>query len=238
MIRIAVCDDQESDLEAAAEAASAYFHTKGIPAEICRFSDPCLLLGLPQSDWDAVILDILMPSASGIDIAREIRRSGRDTGIIFLTSSPDFAVDAFSLNAAHYIVKPFAKHDMADALDRVLGRQKGIILISLGSGAVQSLPVRDIIYIESIAYRRIVHASSGSYPEVKRSLSAFMEELERLTPGQFIQPYRGYIANLDCIRTISPRSLIMQNGDSILIKPGDFRKIRNTFFEWSFRRME
>ena len=65
--------------------------------------------------------------------------------------------------------------------------------------------------------------------------SMMFAELEELTPGQFIQPYRGYIVNLDAIRTISSDKIIMQNGDFILIKRGDFRHLKDLFFKWSFR---
>ena len=62
-----------------------------------------------------------------------------------------------------------------------------------------------------------------------------MEEFNNLSPGQFIQPYRGYIVNQNVIRTITPEHLVLHNGDSILIKRGDFRRLREIFFSWSFR---
>ena len=61
-----------------------------------------------------------------------------------------------------------------------------------------------------------------------------MEELEKMRPGLFIQPYRGYIVNMESIKTIEPRRMLLKSGDTILIKRGDFRKIRDTYFSWSF----
>ena len=73
---------------------------------------------------------------------------------------------------------------------------------------------------------------------VEDAIIKMLEELEALCPGQFLQPYRGYVVNLDAIRTIASDRLVLRNGDSILIKRGDFRRLREKFFEWSFRSTE
>ena len=70
--------------------------------------------------------------------------------------------------------------------------------------------------------------------EVKDTLSRMQEELDSISPGQFIQPYRGYIVNLDAVRTVASDRIFLNNGEFILIKRGDFRRIRSLLFAWSF----
>ena len=108
------------------------------------------------------------------------------------------------------------------------------LLVNVGNGAVQSVSIDKILYIESQGYRRVVHALDGSYEEIKNTLSHMQEELEAISPGQFIQPYRGYIVNLDAVRTVASDRIFLNNGEFILIKRGDFRRIRSLLFAWSF----
>lgn len=75
---------------------------------------------------DLAILDICMPGVLGTEIAREIRRRSRDvTDIVFLTASPDFAVEAFALHANDYLTKPFTRQRLTETLDRVIEKGGG-----------------------------------------------------------------------------------------------------------------
>lgn len=64
-----------------------------------------------------LLLDICMPGLLGTDIAREVRQRKDKTEIVFLTGSDEFAVEAFTLKAAHYLVKPFSQDEFDEALE-------------------------------------------------------------------------------------------------------------------------
>ncbi len=242
MVRIAVCDDQSAHLKKVIESAEEYFRKHPeYQARIEGFGNSASFLETlgRSGGWDIVILDICMPGISGTEIAREIRKRHDHTGIIFISASSDYAVDAFALNAVHYVLKPFSGEQFEEAMTRALQpfseKKPKRIILHLENGAVRNIDIDDISYIESIAYRRIVHASTGKYEEMRKTLSAFLSELDDMSPGQFIQPYRGYIVNLNAIRTITPEYIVMNSGERILIKRGDFRRLRSLFFDWSFR---
>ena len=197
-------------------------------------------IGYTPKQGDIVVLDICLPGMLGTDVAREIRRRNDRTEIIFISISRDYAIDAFSLKAVHYVVKPFSQAQLDEALDRAMAsfEEKNIrrLLINIGNGEVQSVSIDKILYIESQGYRRVVHTAEGLYEEVKNTLSRMQEELDSISPGQFIQPYRGYIVNLDAVRTIASDRIFLHDGEFILIKRGDFRRIRSLLFDWSFGR--
>ena len=100
-MRIAVCDDDPRELEHFEKALQGWDPTR--KAE--KFLDGASLLeaakGVP--DFDIAFLDIYMPGESGVDIARALREISPETGIAFVTTSTEHAVDAFSLNALHYL---------------------------------------------------------------------------------------------------------------------------------------
>ena len=65
-----------------------------------------LLETIPVHHFDLLLLDILMPGITGMDAAREIRQTNSTIPIIFLTSSSEYAVESYRVNAADYLLKP------------------------------------------------------------------------------------------------------------------------------------
>lgn len=72
-----------------------------------------------RMDSDLVFLDIEMPDISGIEFAAELTRMGKGIDIVFVTSYGQYAIEAFNLNAMHYILKPFSTEMVITALNRV-----------------------------------------------------------------------------------------------------------------------
>lgn len=241
MFSIAICDDQHDQLKAIGKALDSYAasHPR-MEIEPEFFANPLQLIGKLSSgaEWDAVILDVCMAGMMGTEAAREIRKKLGSIPIIFISISREYAVEAFSLNAVHYLVKPYSQDGFDEALDRALGplpaRSSGKVMLKLRSGILHSVDADSILFIESVGYSRLVHTDGNIYEETRKTLSSFMEELGKLRPGMFIQPYRGYIVNMEAIRTIEPRRIVLRNGEGILIKRGDFRRIRDQYFSWSF----
>lgn len=81
---------------------------------------------------DIALLDICMPGVLGTEVAREIQRKSQDvTDIVFLTNSPDFAVEAFALHVDDYLTKPYTKKRLVDTLDRVMEKRRRRLYIPL-----------------------------------------------------------------------------------------------------------
>ena len=181
-----------------------------------------------------------MPGMLGTDLARSMVSRLPDVRIVFMSVSRDYAVDAFEMGAVHYVTKPVSQKTLFEALDRALApsaaKTPARLLVHMRNAVVQSIECDDIIYIESIGYTRVVHTWGGVYEEMRKTLSSLLEELDGLCPGRFFSPYRGYIVNLDHIATITPAHIEMRDGSRILIKRGDFRRIRDIFFAWTFSR--
>ncbi len=65
-----------------------------------------LLASMERENYDLLFLDVLMPGLSGIQAAREIRQKNENIKIVFLTSSPEYAVESYSVQATNYLLKP------------------------------------------------------------------------------------------------------------------------------------
>lgn len=69
---------------------------------------------------DLVLLDVDMPGITGLELAKLIQKEFPDTAIIFLTGFPEFAVEAFSLHVAGYLLKPISREKLSREVDHAL----------------------------------------------------------------------------------------------------------------------
>ena len=81
---------------------------------------------LASVEYDAVILDIMMPKRSGLQVVEQLRRQGNHTPVLFLTArdSIDDRVTGLDAGADDYLVKPFAFDELLARL-RVMTRKRG-----------------------------------------------------------------------------------------------------------------
>lgn len=244
MLHIVTCDDEPEQLELVSRAVKTYFSPAQNVATSVSVSDfSCardLLAALDSSSpCDIALLDICMGDMNGIKLAREILRRSPVAKIIFLTTSQDYAVEAFALGAVHYLVKPFSQKDFAIAMERALSalpEQPKKITVTGERGRTSVVNMDDIICVESVGHERIVTTKDGSLTELRKTLQGFLQEFERLSPGQFILPYRGYVINLAAVHTVLPLSVEMEGGIKIPLKRGDYTAIKNALFDYSFVR--
>ncbi len=81
----------------------------------------------PQEKFDLVILDVMMPKASGYDVCREIRARGARGPVLFLTAKAEEIdkVVGLKLGADDYVTKPFGVHELLARVEALLRRARG-----------------------------------------------------------------------------------------------------------------
>lgn len=109
-MKIAICDDDLTELNRITAFLDEYSKTKRILLTCKTFCSSIELASTAmQESYDLYLLDILMPALNGIELAREIRNFDRAADLIFLTSSPEYAVDSYTVKASDYLLKPVQK---------------------------------------------------------------------------------------------------------------------------------
>lgn len=80
---------------------------------------------ISMTDYDAVILDIMMPKIDGLEVLKEIRAQNMDVPVLFLTARDSIAdrVAGLDLGADDYLTKPFAFEELLARI-RVLVRKR------------------------------------------------------------------------------------------------------------------
>lgn len=241
MLSIVICEDDEKDLAYIRRVVDEYCAAHAEHSiRVEGFTNPSRMLDALEHGavWQIALLDVYLPGVLGTEVARELSKRLKEVDFIFLTNSQDFAVEAFALGAVHYLVKPFTALQLEEALDRAVASCAGPdgqrLVLRLENGAPCVVRLGEIEYIESIDRCRMVHTRDGVLTEQRQSLSALYEQLRRMSPGQFIAPYRGYVVNQNAIRTITAQGIVMRSGAVIPLKEGDFRRTREAFFAWMF----
>ena len=110
--------------------------------EVIAASDGVQALKLyPQNKYDLVVLDVMMPKASGYDVCRELRAAGAAAPILFLTAKGEEVdkVVGLKLGADDYVVKPFGVHELLARVEALLRRGRASSA-GLAAGAGAGLP--------------------------------------------------------------------------------------------------
>ena len=103
-IKIAFCDDDSSVLNDLHELLTRYRTEKNMQLDDYSFHSPLDLISEIErgARFDILFLDVLMPGENGIEAAEEIRIYDKNIKIIFLTSSSEYAVQSYTVNAFYY----------------------------------------------------------------------------------------------------------------------------------------
>lgn len=242
-MRIAICDDDINQLSDMKVAMKNYMNQHSEQRyEIECFDNPLeFLLRLEKTGgYDILLLDICMPGILGIDIAKEIRSKKLNSEIVFLTTSKDYAVEAFALKAAHYVVKPFTGKQFDEALDRAMGKFKNKqirnINIKLRNGEMRFIEYDEILYVENFSHSQVINLKNGESFEARQTLVELLDIFNEGSKGQFISPYRGFLVNQKSIRGIEPDKIILNNGKEIPIVKRNFAIIKQQYFSYMFAR--
>lgn len=241
MVRVAFCDDDVSALRELQGFLERYRRERGREMSGAAFCSPLELLAEVERGkrFDILFLDILMPGQNGIETAEELRRYDGDTKIIFLTSSKEFAVQSYGVEACFYQLKPMGWQDFCRVMDHALERcrQEGESSLLLRcSGAITRLELGRLEFCEVIHRTLLFHLSTGRVLEATGSL----DELERqlASDGRFFRVHRSYIVNLDYVQSISHRAVTMTCLTEIPIPRGKYGGIRDAFMDRAFRNWQ
>lgn len=174
---------------------------------------------IEQERPDLVLLDIQMPGLDGFGV---IETLSTPPPIVFITAYDEYAIRAFEVNALDYLLKPFSKERLEQAIQRAqvapadgqrFAARLGPLLESLVSqgqylarlavrapNCIRVLDVGAVDWISAEKEQTVVHVGNDTY-----ILPRTLAELEmRLDPAKFFRTHRAAIVNLDRVKAIIP----------------------------------
>ena len=237
MIKIAFCDDDMEVLHQMNELLDRYRVERNEDITYAAFQSPFELLTEIEKGIrpDILFLDVVMPGQNGMDVAKEIRQYDTNMKIIFLTSSPEFAVESYSVGAYFYQLKPIWEESFFRLMDAVLAeceKKKKNSLILRSKDGITRINLQQLEYCEVLGRKLLFHLENGAVLESAGSLDDLAGQLMQYS--NFFRPHRSFLVNMEYIQNISSRSIKMVNDAVIPIPHGKCSEIKNTYIEYAF----
>ena len=181
------------------------------PAVVCvgEAANAVQAMALAQHNpVDVALIDIHMPGADGLTLARSLRSLESPPALIFVTAHTEHAVDAFELEAADYLTKPVRLERLQQALqkvERLTQSRRGLepdlpqhdVLIIQERGRTERLPVAEILYFKAELKYVTVRTATRSY-----ILDGSLNELEERFAADFVRIHRNALVARYAVRAL------------------------------------
>ena len=195
---------------------------------------------------DLVFLDIQMPRLTGIEMLEVLTEK---PGIIFTTAYDQFAIRAFELNAVDYLLKPFAKRRLLEAVKKATDKIRSCsgniepanqilkkmpeqpapvnrVVVRKGN-AINLIPVEQIRYVEAQDDYVMIHHTGGK--ALKQQTMKFYED--NLPKTDFVRIHRSYIVRVQEINLIEPYGkdnhvAMLKSGDKLPVSRAGYQQLK------------
>lgn len=183
---------------------------------------------------DLVFLDIQMPGMDGFGVLRALSHKPE---VVFATAYDTYAIKAFEVHAADYLLKPISRDRLTEAVRRVRGRRDNGVPGPDVQELVRSIQQRErryaaqlpvhkarqilILPVENIFWFEVEYRLVYAHTASERYMTSFtLKDLEdRLDPEVFFRAHKSRLVNLNQVKAIVPWfggrfKLVMRNPSS------------------------
>lgn len=207
MLQLCVIDDELEEALRIQAMLTELLGRQGESADISVYHAARTFLdSFTQGQYDIIFLDIQMPGMDGMACAQEIRRRDSSVILIFITSMVQYAVQGYRVEATDYLVKPVEPALLAHSLHRALKHlNKCHKLTVRSSDGLHSLNADDLLYVEAVNHRVILHTASESIycPQTMASIEA------QLQGFGFFRCHQGFLVNMRQIQHVDGNDLFI-----------------------------
>ncbi len=239
MIRVAFCDDDPAVLKTLSELMDRYRVECGCELTYTAYHSPLELMADMERGqaWDILLLDILMPGENGMELAREIRTRDETVKLIFLTSTPEFAVQSYTVGATFYQLKPITAESLFSIMNRAVvacASERNENLILKCKTGITAVAPDQLKYCDVVARSLCLHLKSGQVLESAGKLDDLEKKL--VSVGGFLRVHRSYLVNMAYIQSISYRTVLLNDGMEIPIPHGKYNDVKTAYLAYAFER--
>ncbi|MCF0130519.1 MAG: response regulator transcription factor [Pseudobutyrivibrio sp.] len=217
MINLCIVEDETDQADILQGLISDYEKSHNCQLSVTHLSDGIDLVDGYCGQYDIILLDIQMKHMNGMDAAEKIRALDNNVVIIFITSTVQYAVQGYAVDALGYVLKPVSAAAFEKLLDKSIdkvnsSREKVYIKISVEDKQLK-LDCQSIYYIESSRNNVVIHCKNDSFV-TSGPLKKF-EEL--LWDKGFFKCHNAYLVNLSMVDAIQKEDVILLDNTTLPI---------------------
>ena len=220
MLTIYLCDDDHITAKKYSEKITDIFSKNGIINTIHNFvsGDDLIRFHINQQNSpDILFLDIEMDKMNGIAVAKKLRSLNFVGIIVFLTSSKDYLLDSFDVEAMHYIIKG---HTTPDKFQEIILKAANLCskkisqtFVCESKGTIKNIPIDNISHFE-ITNRIVTVFYCNEQFKFYSTLDKILENINSL---DFIRCHRSFLVNMKYIKSIKKDYLLTNDNHNIPI---------------------
>lgn len=243
MLRIAICDDMPEELQRLVLLTNQYISVHELDAEVTKFSHPdALLLAIEEEHFHLYLLDIVMPMMNGLELGKEIRRLDREAQIIYATTEPQFALQAYAVSPLNYLIKPIDKHQLFDTLTLAISKIDLAVEQTFTVKTADSLRVIKLSDIACCEYRRhavifnLINGDEVISLTIRENFSEYSSPI--LKDRRFLQCHTSFVVNMRRVERFAKDSFTLCCGKIVPISSKQYPTVRDTYMDYLMAKGE
>ena len=242
MMRIALCDDEQKILDEVSQYINKYAERKNIQSfEVFSFDSARALKNAldDEKSFDIFVLDVYIGEEMGTALAKEIRKRGIESPIVFLTTSVEHAPQGYETGTLRYLIKPLDPKKFYEALDAAFLQVEKVSerLVKLKTeNGIESINANLIMYSEAHDHYQYVVLRDNRKIKVRTTVTDLLSTLMR--NGGFVRVGSAYIVNLRNVKNVSTHKVDLYHDMSVPIPRGKHTEIKKAFWEYQCEGLE
>lgn len=233
MFKIAICDDEETSVHLNKALTEKVLKEENIEYEINTFQDmremtDSLTKLTVAQPYNVLLCDILASDMNGIEAAEKLRSLGENIDIIFISSTAEFALEGYRVQALRYIQKPVDIDKLREALLISYHKYscKEGVAVNVDGKSV-NISFEDISYMESCGRDIDIHLQDKVI-----TTHIKISDMEKMLPEGFFRCHRSYIVNFSYMESIERYQATMADGDIIPVSQQLYAETKNRYLKY------
>jgi len=227
MIKLALCDDETEQRTVIGGLLREYAASRpdlAVKPAVFSSGEELLAAAAECGGFDLYILDIVMPGLSGIDLGVRLRKLYSGGVIIYLTISPEYAVESYAARAFQYLIKPVEPERLFQELDQaaaLLERQRTACVTVRTKEGLRLLRLDEIVFVELAGRSMRYHLSDETCLDSVTVRSPFqVEAAPLLADSRFFLCGASFVVNLFYVTAVEKGCLRMDGGTRVPLSRG------------------
>lgn len=227
-MRVGVCDDKQEE-----RRICRALLTGSVDLVLEYASGEALLAGLENGDvLDLLFLDIYMDGMDGMETAKEIRKINKNIPIVYLTTTPEFALLAFGVRAVGYLIKPVRAEELLAYVEEyrpksAAGTDAWVVDTLEG---VTTIAISQLMYYEQRGHYGWVHLSNGTVHQMRATFAEIGKQLSSY--AKIVPCGRSFLINLSFVRIINHQDVVMTDGTVVPVPRRVYARLRSAYMDF------
>lgn len=239
MLKVALCDDEAEQRDVLGRMLTEYAAARpALAVKISVFSSGRDLINAVEDTgpFDIYLLDVVMPELSGIGLGVRLRETDSAATIIYLSVSPEYAVDSYAARAFYYLMKPSEPARLFEVLDEaVAAREKhraACVTVKTQDG-LRLVRLDELMFAELSGRTIHYHLSGGEDVESMTVRGSFQEAAAPLLADpRFFLCGASFAANLFYVTAVEHGHFLMDDGRRVPLSRALYAQARKRWQDY------